>query len=276
MELKKATRKQVKLKMGLSAVSSGGKTYSALLLASGIATDWTKVALIDTENGSGSMYSHLGDYQVIELGAPFTPERYIECIKSCEAAGIEVCIIDSMTHEWEGKGGILDISSSMVGNSFTNWAKITPRHNAFIDAILQSPMHMITCVRRKQDYEMTKGSDGKVKVDKVGLKEITREGYEYELTLNFNLEINHHATASKDRTGLFLDKPEFIITSETGKMIKDWCNSGTAVVLPAMNDTQFAASLKRVKAGENIYDKLIKSFTLTSEQTTQLNGNSQN
>ena len=174
IQLKKATRQQVKLRLGLSAVSGGGKTYSALLLAYGMTNDWSKIAIIDTENGSGSLYTHLGDYNTIELSAPYSPERYIECIKACEAAGIEVCIIDSITHEWDGKGGIIEISNSMTGNSFTNWAKITPRHDAFINAILQSKMHMITSVRRKQDYEMTKGTDGKVKVEKAGLKEVTR------------------------------------------------------------------------------------------------------
>ena len=226
IQLKKATRQQVKLRLGLSAVSGGGKTYSALLLAYGMTNDWSKIAIIDTENGSGSLYTHLGEYNTIDLQAPYTPERYIECIKACEAAGIEVCIIDSITHEWDGKGGIIEISNSMTGNSFTNWAKITPRHDAFINAILQSKMHMITSVRRKQDYEMTKGTDGKVKVEKAGLKEVTREGFEYELTINFNLDTNHHATASKDRTGLFMDKPEFIITPETGKKIIEWCNQG--------------------------------------------------
>lgn len=226
MELKKATRKQVKLRLGLSAVSGGGKTMSALLLAYGMTQDWSKIAVIDTENGSASLYSHLGDFNTIDLTAPFSPERYIEAINTCENAGMEVIILDSITHEWDGKGGIIDISNSMTGNSFTNWAKITPRHDAFINALLQSKCHIISCVRRKQDYEMTKGSDGKLKVEKAGLKEITREGFEYELTLNFNLEINHHATASKDRTNLFMDEPGFIITSETGKRLIDWCNDG--------------------------------------------------
>lgn len=230
MQLKKATRKQVKLRMGLSAVSGAGKTYSALLLAYGITNDWSKIAVIDTENGSASLYSHLGDFNTIELKAPYSPERYIECIKACEIGGIEVCIIDSITHEWDGKGGIIDISNSMTGNSFTNWAKLTPRHDAFIQSMLQSDMHIITCVRRKQDYEMTKGSDGKLKVEKAGLKEITREGFEYELTLNFNIDLNHHVSVSKDRTGLFMDKPEFVITTDTGKLIKQWCDSGVAVV----------------------------------------------
>ena len=270
MELKKATRQQVKLRMGLSAVSGGGKTYSALLLAFGITNDWSKIAVIDTENGSASLYSHLGEFLTIDFKAPYSPERYIECIKACEVAGIEVCIIDSITHEWDGKGGVIEISNSMSGNSFTNWAKITPRHDAFIGAILQSPMHMITSVRRKQDYEMSKGSDGKVKVEKAGLKEITREGYEYELTLNFNLDLNHHATASKDRTGLFMDKPEFTITVDTGRIIKEWCNSGVEPELPPLNQTQFDSALNRINGGEDLLPKLKKQFKLTPEQEKNL------
>ncbi len=247
LQLKKATRKQVKLRVGLSAVSGGGKTMSALLLAYGMTNDWSKIAVIDTENGSASLYSHLGEFNTIDLSAPFSPERYIECIKACEDAGMEVIIIDSITHEWDGKGGIIDISNSMTGNSFTNWAKLTPRHDAFINSILQSKCHIISCVRRKQDYEMTKDKDGKIKVEKAGLKEITREGFEYELTLNFNLEINHHATASKDRTGLFMDKPEFIITSETGKTLINWCNNGVNELNVAINEMETVATIDDLK-----------------------------
>mgnify|MGYP006921350367 CR=1 FL=1 len=247
LQLKKATRKQVKLRVGLSAVSGGGKTMSALLLAYGMTNDWSKIAVIDTENGSASLYSHLGEFNTIDLSAPFSPERYIECIKACEDAGMEVIIIDSITHEWDGKGGIIDISNSMTGNSFTNWAKLTPRHDAFINSILQSKCHIISCVRRKQDYEMTKDKDGKIKVEKAGLKEITREGFEYELTLNFNLEINHHATASKDRTGLFMDKPEFIITSETGKALINWCNDGVNELTVAINEMEAVATIDDLK-----------------------------
>jgi len=278
LELKKATRKQTKLRMGLSAVSGGGKTYSALLLAYGIANDWSKIAVIDTENGSASLYSHLGEFQTIDFKAPYSPERYVECIKACEDAGIEVCIIDSITHEWDGSGGILEISSSMTGNSYTNWAKITPRHDKFVNSILQSNMHVITCVRRKQDYEMTKDSSGKIKVEKAGLKEVTRDGFEYELTLNLTLDTNHRATASKDRTGLFMGQPEFIITSETGKMIKEWCDSGAAaepetkalIELPEMTDSQFDKAIERISAGEKIVQKIRESFKLNSSQIEAL------
>jgi hypothetical protein len=228
MELKKATRKQVKLRLGLSAISGGGKTYSALLLAKGLVGSLDKVAVIDTENGSASLYSHLGDFNTIELTAPYTPERYIQAIKACEDAGMECIIVDSITHEWDGKGGLLDIHSQMTGNSFTNWSSLTPRHQKFIDAILQSKCHVITTVRRKTEYEMTKDG-GKTKVEKSGLKEITRDGFEYELTINFNLDEKHNCTTSKDRTGLFMDSPFFTITEETGKTIIDWCNSGEKV-----------------------------------------------
>jgi hypothetical protein len=234
MELKIATRKKVKLRLGLSAVSGGGKTYSALLLAKGLVGDWSKIAVIDTENESASLYSHLGAYNTITLSAPFSPERYIEAIKACENAGMECIIIDSITHEWDGKGGILEIHSAMTGNSFTNWSSITPRHNKFIESILQSKSHIITTVRRKTEYEMSKDSNGKTKVEKAGLKEVTREGFEYELTLNFNLDEKNNCTVSKDRTGLFMDKPFFTITEQTGELIKKWCDEG--VETPAKID----------------------------------------
>lgn len=266
MALRKATRQKAKIRLGLSAVSGGGKTYSAILIALGLTGDLSKVAVIDTENGSADLYSHLGDYNVFTLQAPFTPERYIEAIHECEKAGMEVIIIDSITHEWDGKGGCLEIMDKL-GGKYQDWAKVTPRHQAFIDAILQSPCHVITTVRRKQDYEMTKGNDGKVKVEKAGLKEVTREGFEYELTANLELDVRHNAVASKDRTGLFIDKPAFTPSEETGKMILAWCESGTEPIKPDITDAQFEALVKRVKAGEwEAADKAKEVFTMSDAQ----------
>ena len=224
-QLRKAERRQAKMRVGITAPSGGGKTFSALLIARGLASAWDKVALIDTENGSGELYAHLGPYNVLTLDAPFTPERYIEAIKACEKAGMDAIVIDSATHEWDGPGGCLEIYNKL-GGKYQDWAKITPRHQGFLDAIIQSDCHVITTTRRKQDYEMEKSSDGKVRVVKVGMKEVQRDGFEYELTLGFELDIRHLATGSKDRTGLFMDKPEFVITEETGRTIKAWCESG--------------------------------------------------
>jgi hypothetical protein len=224
MQLRKATRKKAKIRLGLSAVSGGGKTYSAILVAKGLVGDLSKVAIIDTENGSADLYAHLGDFNVLPLTAPFTPERYIEAIKSCEKAGMEVIIIDSISHEWDGKGGCLEIVETL-GGKYQDWAKVTPRHQAFIEAILHSPSHIITTVRRKQDYEMIKDGN-KIRIEKGGLKEITREGFEYELTINLELDTQHNATASKDRTQLFMGKPAFVPSEKTGELIANWCEQG--------------------------------------------------
>lgn len=233
MQLRKAERRKAKLRIGLGGPSGSGKTYSALLLANGL-TDWEKIAVIDTENGSAELYSHLGNYNVLTLQNDFAPEKYIEAIKTCEQAGIEVIVIDSISHEWEGKGGCLELvelatQASSSKNSYTAWAKITPRHQKFIETMLQSPCHIITSVRKKQDYDMNKNENGKTVITKVGMKEITRDGFEYELTLSFNLAQNNYASVSKDRTNLFMNKPEFIINQDTGKILKEWSESGVEV-----------------------------------------------
>lgn len=225
MKLQIATRTQAKIKMALQSPSGGGKTMSALMIAYGLIADWSKIAVIDTENYSASLYAHLGAFNVINLTAPFTAEKYIEAIKLCEEASMQVIIIDSISHEWDGAGGILDLHSKMAGNSFTNWSKLTPRHNAFVQAMMQSCCHVIATIRSKQEYVLTE-KNGKQVPEKVGLKAITREGMDYEFTIVLDLDIKHHATASKDRTGLFMDKPEFKVTPTTGAQILNWCNRG--------------------------------------------------
>ncbi len=229
MEIRKAERRQVKIKLGLQGPSGSGKTYSSLLMAYGITGNWSKVAIIDTENFSADLYSHLGNYNVLSLGQPFSPERYIEALRLCEKAGMEVIILDSISHEWEGTGGILETHGNMMGNSFTNWSKLTPRHNAFIQALLQSPCHIIATIRSKQDYVLNE-RNGKYVPEKVGLKGVTREGMDYEFTIVFDLDIKHYAQASKDRTGLFMDKPQFLITDKIGQRLRAWCSEAQITV----------------------------------------------
>ncbi|MEO6962221.1 MAG: AAA family ATPase [Puia sp.] len=228
MQLRKVERKKARIKLALQGPSGSGKTYSALLIAHGICEDWEKIVVLDTENNSADLYAHLGDYNVFGLSAPFTPENYISAIEACANAGMEVIIIDSISHEWEGSGGILDIHSGMTGNSFTNWNKLTPRHNAFVQTILQTKAHIIGTIRTKQDYVLTE-RNGKQVPEKVGLKGVTREGMDYEFTIVFDLDIKHNATASKDRTSLFMGKPDCQLTPAIGKIILDWCNQGTDI-----------------------------------------------
>jgi len=228
--LRKAARQQAKLRIGVSGPAGSGKTYSQLLIAKGLASDMSKVAVIDTENGSADLYSHLGAYNVLPLQAPYAPERYIAAIQECERAGMEVIIIDSISHEWDGKGGCLEINEKLgqtkfKGNNWAAWSETTPRHQKFIDALVSSPCHILTAARSKTDTIQTEDK----KIKKVGLKEIQREGYEYELTLNFTIDREgHYAVASKDRTELFIHKDPFVITEETGKELLAWANSGIA------------------------------------------------
>ena len=274
MELKQSKRQNVKLRLGISGPSGFGKTHSALLLAYGMTQDWNKVAVVDTENSSASLYSDLGNFNVLDLSAPYSPERYIEAIEVCEKAGIEVIIIDSITHEWSGTGGCLQIHEKL-GGRFQDWAKVTPRHQAFIDKILQSTCHIITTTRRKIDYSLDVGSNGRTKVVKHGTKEITREGFEYELTVNFELINDQHlVNASKDRTGLFMNKPEFVITSKTGERMLKWCNAKPVTVKDIVEKINSALSVseltKLYNDNPSFQQALQPQFRSKKEQLEQL------
>ncbi len=198
---------------------------AALLVAYGLTNNWSTIAVIDTENHSSELYAHLGSFRVLHLQPSFSPERYIEAIKVCEKAKMEVIIIDSISHEWEGTGGILEEHSNMMGNSYTNWSKLTPRHNAFVQYILQSPLHIIGTIRAKQEYILA-DKNGKQVPEKVGLKGVTREGMDYEFTLLFEVDIKNQAVATKDRTSLFHGKPQRKLSAEIGKQILSWCHLG--------------------------------------------------
>ena len=222
MYLQKASRKKAKIKLCLQGPSGSGKTYSALLLAYGLSNDWAKICVIDTENHSADLYSQLGEYNTISLTGPYTPERYMQAIEVCVKAGIEVIIIDSLSHEWEY---IINFHASLSGNSFTNWGKVTPRHNEFIQRLLDTDKHVIATVRTKQDYVLNE-RNGKMVPEKIGLKPIQRDDLEYLFTLTFEIDRNHIAQSTKDRTGLFSNKQGQVINEDTGKSILEWCNYG--------------------------------------------------
>ena len=224
MEIRISERKKAKIKLALQGSAGSGKTYSSLLIAKGLVnSDFSKIAIIDTENGSGDLYAHLGSYNVISMKPPYSPERYIEAIELCEESGIDVIILDSISHCWDY---LLDVHSNMPGNSFTNWGKVTPRQNAFVNKILSSNAHIIATMRVKQDYVLNQ-KNGKMVPEKVGLKAIQRNDLDYEFTIVFDIDSAHNAKASKDRTGLFIDRPEFVINASTGKKIIQWCEKGS-------------------------------------------------
>ena len=239
MELRQTTKKQVKIKLALQGCAGSGKTYSALLLAYGLCHDWNKIAIIDTENGSADLYASLGEYNVLQLKENFTPENYIEAINVCESAGMEVIIIDSISLCWDN---LLEYHANLQGNSFTNWQKITPRMNAFMQKILQSNRHIICTMRCKQDYVLNE-KNGKMVPEKVGLKAVMRDGIDYEFTIVFDINMKHQCVTSKDRTNLFVGQPDF-----TGEKISDWCNDGVSMqtIKQQIKDCQTLEELTRI------------------------------
>ena len=240
MQLRQSKRTKAKIKMALQGSAGSGKTYSSLLLAKGITNNnLAKVAVIDTENGSADLYAHLGNYNVLTLAPPYTPENYIKAIEVCEKAGMEVIILDSISHCWDE---LLDFHSKLAGNSFTNWSKVTPRQKAFVDKILQANAHIIATMRTKQDYVLNQ-KDGKFIPEKVGLKSVQRDGLDYEFTLVFDVDIKHFVVSSKDRTGLFMGKPEFVISESTGKEILDWCNDGIQLIQESQSFPDMPSSI---------------------------------
>ena len=247
LQLKKAHRSKAYMKIGMSAPSGGGKTLSSILLAYGMMKEkypelpedkiWDKVAIIDTENGSGQLYAdkdiagiHIGEYNTVTLPAPFEADKYTEAINLCKDNGVEVCIIDSTTHLWSGEGGLLEQQSNAAkrsGNSYTAWRDITPQHNHFVETMLQTPMHIIATMRAKQEYVQEKDDkSGKTTVRKLGLEPEQRKGMEYEFTIFFEIDSDHVAKGSKDRTSLF-DQKYVKITPAEGRKIMEWLENVT-------------------------------------------------
>ena len=233
---RKAERRKAKLRLAITGPAGSGKTYGALTLAQGLGS---KIAMIDTENGSGDLYADLCDYDVETLTAPYSIQKYLAAIHEAEAAGYDVLIIDSLSHAWSGEGGLLDVHSQIArsmksGNTYAAWNQITPMHNRLIETILASSCHIIGTMRSKTDYAQFQNDRGKTEIRKVGLAPIQRDGMDYEFTVVFDLGMEHTVTVSKDRTGLF-DRQFFTITQDTGRILKDWLNSG-AEALPTAQD----------------------------------------
>ena len=230
MIIRKAERRKAKLRLGLAGPSGSGKTMSALRLAKGLGG---RACMIDTERGSGDLYGGMYDYDIITLTPPYAPKVYIEAIKAAEEAGYDVIITDSLSHAWSDEGGLLDQADKLTAsgkvNNFTVWRELTPQHRALVNAILNSPAHFIATVRSKQQYELEEYTDSrgnkKKQPVKVGLAPVFREGIEYEFSIFFDINQDHFARATKDRTNMFANEV-FVIDEKVGERIMGWLNSG--------------------------------------------------
>lgn len=250
--IEKATRKKQKLRLLIEGAAGSGKTMTALKIAKGLVGEDAKIVVLDTENGSASLYSDRFDFYTTELKPPYSPQNYILKIKEIEKFKADICIIDSMSMVWSGQGGCLDIQTGL-GGRFQDWAKVTPQYESFMNAILQSPMHIICTARTKTDWSMDKDDSGKTKVEKLGLKTEARDGTDYTFTTVFRLNQNHYATCSKDRTSMF-DNLNEILDENTGVKLKEWLEQSETSVKEENKKPKKQPKQEEVDADEIPFD----------------------
>lgn len=251
MAFVKATKAKSKARIALCGPSGSGKTFTSLTMATNMGE---KVAVIDTERGSASKYADEFQFDVMELES-FHPQKFIDGIREAEAAGYDVLVIDSLSHAWMGKDGALELVDktalkSKSNNTFTAWREVTPLHNALVDAIIQSRMHVIVTMRSKTEYVM-ETVNGKQVPKKVGMAPIQRDGMEYEFDIVGDMDFDNNLIITKTRcrklTGEVIKRPG----GETAEIIKEWLSDG--VERP---DTARLTELKKLaKEKEQAVDK---------------------
>lgn len=230
-----AVKEQAKLRLAIAGPSGSGKTFTSLRVAQALANGG-RVAVVDTEHGSASKYADLFDFDVLEMDAPFHPDRFGEAIKAAGQAGYDVIIVDSLSHAWNGPGGLLEIvdlaSRKYKGNSYAAWGEGTPIHNRLIEAIVSAPMHLIGTMRSKQDYILVE-RNGKQVPQKVGMAPIQRDGMEYEFDVFMEMDIENNGLVTKTRctalTGAILSKPG----ENLAETLREWLKGETPRERPA-------------------------------------------
>lgn len=287
--IERAVREQAHLRLAISGVSGSGKTKGGLRLARGIVeymleqgliggTLEGKVGVIDTERNSASLYARMYPFDRISLVAPYTVKRYLAAAQAMAAAGKTVVMIDQISHQWSGQGGMLEFVDLLRArnrkagnaNEFTAWADATPEQNEFLEGLLALPCHLICTMRAKTAYvveEKTRRDGTKYHAPRrVGVKPIQREGVEYEFTTVMDLELQTKtATVSKDRTELFVDpvtleSKTFILTEQVGKDLAKWLLSGEAMsapaAIPAVERAQAIAqsAIRQMEDAQNLPD----------------------
>jgi hypothetical protein len=233
-EVKQAKREKVWTKIALMGPSGSGKTYSSLRLAEGMLKKLEelgqqqndKILMMNTEASRGLYYADEFNYDIANIIEPYTPERYIEAIDFALENEYPILILDSTTHEWNGAGGALEIHAK-AGGRYQDWNKVTPRHDAFLEKIADSEIHILATMRGKDQYELSSGETGGLNIKKIGVGAKQREGFEYEFTATFLLDqATNTAQTTKDNTHIFETSSALLLSEQHGKELIEWANSG--------------------------------------------------
>jgi hypothetical protein len=253
-----ATKTQAKLRMALQGPSGAGKTYSALSICKHLTTSMEKVAVIDTEHGSASKYADdFAGFQTCAIAHNYHPQHFIDGLDAAAQAGFEAVIIDSLTHAWNGPGGFLELVDEEVkrmsakgwkADSFAAWKNLTPIYNRLVQSILSSPLHVIVCLRAKQEYEKVKGDDGKVKVQKVGMAPEIRDNFQYEMDVEGMLTMDHDFIVGKTRCRAIDGKVFHKPGAELAAPLKAWLTDGAPAPAPEPKPMTLGEAFKAATA----------------------------
>lgn len=232
LNIREAVREGARLVIGISGVSGSGKTYTALQMAWGLAKgNSRKVGLLDTENKRGSLYADClvgkdgksNPFLIGDLYAPFSPQRYSAAIKEFQQAGVEVLVIDSSSHEWEGEGGCEDIADD--GGKVANWKKAKREHKRFMQTLLTCDMHVIVCNRAREKVKMIKGANGKIEPESIGVQPICEKNFLFEMTASFMI---HDEGRRRDilkcpaDLQAIINKPSGYLGAKEGLALRQW------------------------------------------------------
>ena len=251
----RATRASVPLKIGITGASGSGKTTAALRVTRGLVGPDARIAFCDTENGSASLYCDITPFDVLNMEPPYHTEKFIAAIDAAVAGGYKALVIDSVAHAWLQVLQDKEALDARGGNNWTNWAGFTKKWEALLAHIRNAPIHLVMCIRSKEKHEMNEAK----KVVKMGVGAQIREGFSFEVTTLFDLDMSHGAKAEKDRTRLFEGVIE-PLTENTGRKLAEWLNGGGVLApepAPAFTERAPQISEKETQAqlGQMVQDK---------------------
>lgn len=261
LQIKKAVKHEAKLRMAIPGPAGSGKTFSGLAIGSNLGG---KLLVVDTEHGSASKYADLFDFDVIEIEAPFHPDKFVEAIRLGESEGYSVILLDSLSHAWGGKGGILEIVDEIAmksarngaqPNKFTAWGQANVIQNRLVDTIVGSKIHVIATLRSKMEHVQEKDANNRTVIRKVGMAAQQRDGFEYEFDVVMDMDIDHRGYISKSRAHTLADK----IFDKPGKQVAtalvEWLQGAPAPVpaqVPTNNDNNEMVSINDIEAAGEI------------------------
>ena len=290
---KRAVKTESKLRLALAGPAGSGKTWTMLAILEALHGPGN-YAVVDTEHGTAEKYSKTeGDeegftFDRINLEAPYHPDRYMKLIDMAVSAGYKGLGVDSLSHAWMGKGGLLELVDESAArmktpNSYTAWKDVTPIQTGFIDKLTSANLDIVATIRSKQDYVQEKDEGGRTRIRKVGMAPIQRDGMEYEFDVFAEMDTDNRMVIQKTRVsalnGKTFLKPDGV---EIAGILKQWLSGTKKEEAPqSVSNEQleeFAAWVKEnsidrttvINRSEAVFDR--KPSKLTIEELNQLKG----